>query len=431
MEIEMHLLESDGKISYRANEVIKNVKSINKNIPIVKECGKNMVEFGCYPTVNTISPALDMINSIEVTNEYLEKNNLHFYPFATYPGKIKSKFTESGTYNIKKKIFGDSFNIAPRVTSMHHHYSLPKGVFDTNKKRLRLFKQSKLKRSLINSYNLEIALDPVLTLFTQSSPFFEGKYLAKDSRLVTYRGGKKLRYPEGLYANHRSLGHLPSYVHNQTDLMLQNKRKQIMMKRLIKKADPKADFDKIYPTKLDIGWTPVKVNKHGTLEQRGMDMNLLSTLFSVSTMIKYSLRKIQREFIEIIPTDFGLSNAFKEENGLMYIPPHGTILNLQKASAYDGLANKTLYEYSKRYLNFTKSIIPKKYQTLIKPISEMIESKKTMSDRILSYSKRKGYMKGDGKISTKGSKAVALYSNSLFEKDLNRIKKKLSYISNL
>jgi carboxylate-amine ligase len=430
MEIEMHLIDDKGSISFEAPNVIESIQNTLPEIPITKECGKNMIEFGCYPTVNTISPAIEMIESIELTNEILERSNLHFYPFATYPGKFEPQYTDSSTYKIKEKIFGEKFNLATKVTGFHHHYTLPKGVFDSTNKELRLLKQSKLKRSMINSYNFEISIDPILTTFTQSSPFFDGVNIAKDSRMVIYRGGKKLKYPNGLYGKQRLLGYLQNYSMTQTDLMTSLRKRQLRMKRLIQKVDKKADFDKIYPTKLDIGWNPVKINKHGTLEQRGMDMNLLSILFSVSTMIKYSLRKIQREFIEVIPADYGLKSSFKIDNGILYIPPFATVNNLQKRSAYDGLASKSMYEYTKRFLNFSKTIITKKYHPLLKPVNDMVDSRKTISDQVFSYAKRKGFV-DDGKISQEGAKSLALYSNKLFEKDITDIKKKLEYISNL
>lgn len=431
MEIEMHLLDNNGNISNESKKIIEKVKDVNEKIPITKECGQNMIEFGCYPNINTISPALELVDSIETANDILEKNDLKFYPFATYPGKFNPVFNSSTTYDIKQKLFGERFAIAPTVTGFHHHYTLPKGIFNQKEKNLRLFKDSKLKRSLINSYNLEISIDPLLTLFTQSSPFYQGKLFAKDSRVVVYRGGKKLQYVNSLYGGKfRTLGNLQSYVHTQTDLMLSLRRKYLKMRRLVKSIDKKIKFDEVYPYPLEIGWNPVKINKHGTLEQRGMDMNLLSNLFGVSTMLKYNLRKIQREYIEVIPADNGLEEAFKVEGGVMYIPPYSTVLNLQKRSAYQGFQSQSIYKYAKKFFNYSKSIVPRKYQTLLRPIEEMIENKKTVSDNIMAYAKRKGFIQ-DGNISQNNARDLALYSNELFLKDNKIIKDKLGSIRDL
>ena len=77
---------------------------------------------------------------------------------------------------------------------------------------------SKLKQSMLSCYNFEIAIDPIITLFTQSSPFVDGEYLAKDSRMVIYRGGGKLKYSKGLYSSHQQFGALPPYKQTATDL---------------------------------------------------------------------------------------------------------------------------------------------------------------------------------------------------------------------
>ena len=34
------------------------------NTEILKECGRNMIEFGCYPSINTYNPALEIIESM-------------------------------------------------------------------------------------------------------------------------------------------------------------------------------------------------------------------------------------------------------------------------------------------------------------------------------------------------------------------------------
>ena len=53
---------------------------------------------------------------------------------------------------------------------------------------------------MIDSYNMCIALDPVLIGLTQCSPFVQGNHYGKDSRVIVYRGGKKLRFMNGTYA---------------------------------------------------------------------------------------------------------------------------------------------------------------------------------------------------------------------------------------
>ncbi len=425
-EVEMHILKASGRMSYKGFDLVNKVKEKYPEVDVVKECGKNMLELGCYPNINSYNPAMEMIKSIEKVMEVAKENKLRIFPFSTYPGKIKTRFTPdtTGKYKIQEKIFGkDKFALATKVVGFHHHYAFPKGVFDNEKKELKLLVDSKLKRSLINCYNFEIAIDPILTLLTQSSPFFEGRILAKNSRILVYRGGKKLDYP-GLYDKLQLLGGLPPYKQTQVDLDNSLKLRETKWQKLVEEANPKANFKEIYPHNLDISWNPVKINKHGTLEQRGLDINYMSTMFAVSALIKFSLRKIQREFIEVIPADNGMNDSFIIRNGIMYIPPHTYVRNnLQRASVYEGFANKELYEYTKRFFRLAKSSVPKFYLPLLKKIEAMIKKKRSLSDEMLTLARRKGWVNKKGKISRRKAKRFACYYSDKFEKDLIETKK--------
>ncbi len=425
LETEMHVINSKGKISYKGLELIDAVKKQFPEVEIVKECGQNMIEFGTYPDINAYNPALEILESIEKTIKVAKKLNLRIYPFATYPGKIEEKLTSSdGLYKIQEKIFGkEKFSYAVKAVGFHNHYTMPKGVFDFEKKDLKLLVNSKLKRSLLHSYNFLIAIDPILTLFTQSSPFFENTLLAKDSRMLIYRGGKKLAYP-GLYSNTQQLGGLPPYKQTATDLIRSLSRRQLRWKKLVKNVSPEFDFDKKYPNKLIISWNPVKVNRHGTLEQRGMDMNYISIVLACSALIKFALRKIQRDFIEVLPADVGIKNPFKINNGIMFIPPHTHVrVKLQKASAYEGFENDELYSYTKSFMKFIKPLMPDFYKPLIKKIDLMIKKRKSTSDEIIAYAIRNELLSKYETITDKGASKIALHFSKKFEKDLEKTKK--------
>lgn len=432
LEAEFHLIDDKGRISYNSDAIINTIKDIKEGVFVVKEIGKSVIEFGSYPGVPAYNPSLDLIESVEKTIELCTSNGLMLFPFGSYPGRFKIKLRNDKKYLIQKKILGkERILITGGVAGFHHHYTLPKGVFDENLKILKTLKKSKIKRTLISSYNFEIAADPSLTLFTQSSPFYQGMYFAKDTRLIVYRGGRNLGYPNGVYGNLQMLGALPPYKQTLTDLKSSLKRRWVRWYKEIKKADPSIDFDNLYPFKLDITWNPVKINKHGTLEQRGMDINYLSIIVAVTTLLKYCLKKIQQEFIEVVPADFGIDEAFKLENGILYIPPHTYVREkLQNWSAYKGYDNKGVTEYAKRLYSFAKSVTPKRYHNIIQPVYDMIDEKKSISDRILQYAKYKGFLNGE-KICNSDAAELALYYAQQLPNDLSQTKKKLEKISSL
>ena len=426
LETELHVIDDEGNLSYEGFNLITLIKKKYPEINVVKECGQNMIETGCYPHMNAYNPAIEMMSTIEKIIEVAKENKLRIYSFGTYPGKTESRFTPdpTGTYKIQEKIFGaEKFSLATKAIGFHHHYALPKGVFDYEKKNLKLLIDSKLKRSLLNCYNFEIAIDPILTLLTQSSPFFEGKLLAKDSRMLIYRGGKKLAYP-GLYSNFQQVGALPPYKQTETDLMRSIKRRKYRWNKAVKKVDKTVNIDQMYVSELDISWNPVKINKHGTLEQRGMDMNYISIVLGVSVLLKSCLKKIQRDFIEVIPSDIGIKDSFKLQNGIMYIPPHIFVREqLQKKSAYQGFDDDTLYEYTKRFYRFAKSLTPEIYKPLLKNIENMIRERKSVSDEIVSFARREEMINDRGEISQKDARIIALHFSKKFECDLKETKK--------
>lgn len=426
LEVELFLIDNKGDISYKGDDIFKKIQKRYPKIEIVKECGKNMIEIGCYPSVNSYNPALEIIDSIEHVIKVAKENNLHVYPFGTYPGNVEAKFTsdKSGRYKIKEKIFGkEKFALATKVIGFHHHYTLPRGIFNYETKNLKLLVNGKIKRSLLNSYNFQIAIEPILTLFTQSSPFFQSKLLAKDSRMLVYRGGKKLKYP-GLYSKYQQLGALPPYKQTETDLIRSLKSRQIRWKNLIKKIDPNIDPDKLYACNLEISWNPIKINKHGTLESRGMDMNYMSVLLGVSSLIKFCLKKIQRDFIEVSPSDMGITDSFIIRKGILFVPPHTHVREvLQKASAYEGFKNKELYEYSKKFFRFAKYLVPDYYCPLLEKIESMIENRESVSDEITKFAKNKKLIDSRDKLSKKNARIISLHFSKKFEIDLKNTKK--------
>ncbi|MFC1691300.1 hypothetical protein ACFL0W_03900 [Nanoarchaeota archaeon] len=432
LEVEFSLLDQNGKVSNKAFDLISALKHINENLVVKKEVGKNMIEFGCFPGIKPYDPSLNLIRSLENAYELCQSNDLHIYPFATYPGKFDPIISKDARHDIKKKILGEeNMKIAGRVCGFHHHYCLPKGMFDDKTKSLKLIKKSKIKNTLVASYNFEIAVDPVLALFTQSSPFYQGEKIAKDSRLVVYRGGKKLKYMNGLYSHHQQFGALPPYKHTITDLLHSFSKRVGRWKSEVNRVNPKVNFKDIYPHDLSISWNPVKINSLGTLEQRGMDVNFLSILIAVTVLLKHCLKKIQREFIIALPTDFGIEESFKIENDMLFLPPHSYVRNkLQKWSTYQGYNKKEMYNHAKKFFSLAKSVTPKSYNKIIQPVVEMLDNKKSMSDKIFSYAKQKGYL-NEGKINNKDAAELALHYSKQFYKDLHTTKLKLEKVSML
>jgi len=415
VEFELFTLDEHGRMVNNAEKLIKRVKATAPHIEVIKECGMNMLEINSFPHTDIPDIMLKTLDDFELVLHCAEKENLILYSYGTYPGSFSPKMSKDKGYKIKEQIFGKNrFPIAARCIGLHCHYSLPWGVFDPVKKVIKHLVNSKNKQSMVNTYNLFIAMDPALTTFAQSSPFYQGKFLGKDSRVIVYRGGDILKYPEGLYTNYQDLGMLQPYKVTGTDLLQIIRHRFDYWNSILKKVDINLKVFLKHGSILDTTWNPVKISSHGTIEHRGMDINHPRLIIALATIIEHVSRLVQEKFVQVLPSDIGLTEPFKKEGNVIYIPPHTHVrFNLQVKSAYKGLEDKDVYNYCKGLLKLGRSCIPKNRLPLIEPLEKMLKQKMTVSDIILKDAKRMGV---DKIISNKQAAELALkHSKDLFK----------------
>jgi hypothetical protein len=415
-ETECFILNEEGEID-NSDILLKKAKAAK--LPAKKECVKGMIEMICMPNTKLSSTSIGLIKNLITLTDIAEKDGFSLFPFASYPGQNDPVLRKSSWYEAQKKILGEShFRKAGLCCGFHQHYALPRGIYSDKRKFLEYKINSKVKRTFLDSYNLLNAADPILTLFLQSSPYVNNWFFAKDSRMLLYRGGKKLRYEQGVYSKRQFFGGLSPYKQTLRDLISTIRRRHNTWRRLmfLSGFDPEK-FDKNNDA-LKFAWNPVKVNSKGTLEYRGGDMNYLSVILAVSTMIKFVLRKIQQDFLLVVPLDMELKDAFRIENNVLFIPPHSQVRKeLQPASAYEGFNNDRLYTYASAFFRFAKKYIYKDYRKMIAPVKKMIDSKESVSDTIIKKVKQGGY--GEN-IPPEFAKEMALFYSAKFKKDLIR-----------
>lgn len=420
LEAEFFILDKKGKIVDKADLILKKLNKKNKIVgsEIVKEVGKSMIEVGSYPHESSIDTIQSLIKNIKTLIYVADAEGLRLCPLGAYPGKFNPKIRNDDRYKTKEKLIGKRrFAQSGTVCGFHLHSELPWGVFDKKKLKLKKLINSKNKESLVNAYNFLIAADPAITTFMQSSPFYQGKMLGKDSRILVYRGSQELEHPEALYYNFPQFGGLPSYKHTGTNIITLIEQKHKEWFKLLENLNiTKANFPK-YKSVLDVGWTPVKVNAHGTLEQRGMDMNHILIILSVSILLRRVLSAIQDQNYKVEASDIAIKEPFKLENEIIYIPPDIYVKNeLQKASAFEGLENENLWYYCKRLLWLAKLLDKKSDNSVLANLEKMIEERKTVADQIIERAKELGYKKSDKELAPEIAAQIALeHSKRLFE----------------
>lgn len=420
LEVEFFILDKNGKMIDKADYLLNKMKKKNRNpgSEIIKEVGKSMIEVGSYPHESSIDTMQALIKNIKSLLYTAEEEGLKICPLGTYPGKFTPKIRRDVRYKSQEMILGKKrFRKAGRACGFHLHSELPWGVFDKKKLKLKKLINSKNKESLVNAYNFLIAVDPAIATFMQSSPFYQGKYLGKDSRMIIYRGSQELEYPDSLYYNYPEFGGLPSYKHTGTNIidLIEQKHKQWL--KLLKEAGVKKNNIPDYKSVLDIGRAPVKVNSHGTLEQRGMDMNHLLIILSISVVLRRILRAIQDDHFKIISSDVAIKEPFKLEKKTIYIPPDIYVKNeLQKACAYKGFSNEAIWYYCKRLLWLAKLLYKKERSDMFKNLEQMIEERKTVSDRIIEQAKKLGHNDLNKELPNDIAAQIALeHSKQLFQ----------------
>lgn len=422
-EVELFTIDKQGYVIPAADELLKKAKK-DKNITIKKECAKNMTEIASYPSGNIPDTMVHLLRELEYLVSVADKEGVLLLPLGTYPGKFNPVMRGDRQYKIKESIFGKNrWKIGGRCSGFHCHYGLPKGIFDSQLRVLKMVVRSKIKDSFVNSYNFLIAADPALACFMQSSPFYQGRHLGKDSRMIMYRGGDALRNEDGLYANFEEFGGLPHYKPTALDIMDIITTRYETWKAYVKKLELNIKVLSIYGSVLDTAWGPLKINPHGTLEARGMDVNHPIFIAGVGTMIKYILRKLQEEFYTVVPSEIGIKEPFKVEGDIIYIPPFSYVRNeLQGLSAYKGLESDAIYNYCRRFLKFSQSVMPANFLKLTEPFGEMLKKRKTVSDEILEHARRRGFRKGQ-EISSGLAAEIALHHSGRLLKEIISTKK--------
>lgn len=428
LEIEVQTLDKKGYMSNSADTIINECKKSGGNIKVTKEFTKNVIEIQSLPRVKVQNTLLNAMETLQEVIKMAEDQGLLIYPLCVYPGRFKPKYTRGKYFRFKSRYIHDPSitHLETRRTAFHFHYALPRGVFDHKKKFLKMQIKSKIKQTLLDSYNLAIAMDPALVTLFQPSPILDGRYIAKDSGAIFQRSGKHLpRSDLAIYNRHPIFGGLPIYKHTIADLIYTINRRYKKVKEIVRKNNLDRSIQKRYKRVLDYSWHAVRINKIGTLEHRTMDMNHPKYVIAGTVLLKYIHRKVQQDFLRVIPSDVGISHPFKQEGDKLHIPPHTYVRKkLQRWSVCEGFERKEILNYTRRLFSFGKRCTPPKFYPAIRPFERMIERKKSVSDVMMRKLEKWGYGKDDV-IPDEVCAKLALSSCRQLYKEIEQSKKKI------
>ena len=415
IEFEIFTLDQNGYIVNGADKVINRVRATYPEVSIQREAGTSMIEVITLPSREVPDIMVQALSDFEKVVECATKEGIILYAYGTYPGTYPAEFHSGRKFAAQEQLFGKQrFGITARVAGLHIHCSLPKGVFDSVEKVIKPLIANQKKHSLVNLYNLYIAMDPALTTFTQCSPFYQGKRLGKDSRVIMYRGGKELDSPNGLYANYPQFGALPDYKSTNTDILHMIQERAIEWSDMVMKIGQRILLRSKHGSILDATWNPVKINANGTMEARGMDMNHPDIILAIAIIFKYIVKAVQEDFLQVVPSDIGVNEPFKKVGNIIYIPPFSHVSHiLQKAAAYEGLENDGVFTYCASLVKLAKKYIPEAKIILLKPLEDMLKNRQTASDHIIAKAKEMGF--GDELTNSQAAQLALSLSQDLYD----------------
>ncbi len=415
IESEFMILDSSGRVANDADAILKASGNAVK-----KECAKNMLEIDALPSRAAGGTMQNTLDRTQQLLDVMEKTEHNLYFCGTYPGKFTPVMRTEEPYNVKREIFGERFPIAGRCIGFHCHYTLPRGMLDYLSRRLKIFVKSKISQSLIGSYNMIIAMDPALTAFAQSSPYYQGKMYGKDARMMFYRGSRIFGV-DGLYTDYQDFGALPEYKHTLVDIMHLVEDRFREWTVLVRRLGINVKTLALYGSVLDTNWSPVKINPIGTFEVRGMDMSRFETLASLSAVIKYVLKSINENYITVVDSDIAIKEPFRVEGHRIFIPPYSYVHNiLQRDSALYGMQSPSMRFYCSRLLKLAAKTMPRNRRKFLRPLKRMIDRKCTLSDEIILKARRMGYR---DTISDRGAAELALKISGGVQKDIEKTRR--------
>ncbi|MEC4986586.1 MAG: glutamate-cysteine ligase family protein [Oscillatoria sp. PMC 1068.18] len=250
-------------------------------------------------------------NLPELTQEYLDllqiclqvgrELNLRLYPLSTYPLHTNPVIRNQPNYHLQVRTVGPGrFDNAAKCTGTHVHWELPPGSVDRTVG-IAYNCDPEARAELLNMYNLLTALDTALIALSRACPFYEGRVTGKAMRTVHYRGSEYFGW-EGVYTYLQPVGGLLPYASTIEELVeILFNRYYTWLQAMDLAGVPRSMFVNSGGELLTAGWNPLRINKQGTLELRGMDSNYPEITLGLVALVVDTAYRVRREGLKVTP----------------------------------------------------------------------------------------------------------------------------------
>jgi carboxylate-amine ligase len=311
---------------------------------ITPEFVLGLVEVNTSPVYNLSDLEREYARNLEMALRTASSLGLRLYPLGTYPLPLRPVARDGLDYRVQVGTVGpERFVDAGRCAGTHLHLELQPGTVDTMAA-ISATASTTAREEALNVYNLATALDPALISLTRSCPFFEGRATGLAVRTVHYRGNAAFGW-EGVYTELSQVGALLPYANDSEHLIKQQfDRYEAWLAAMDRAGVERRYFAEAGGDLLRPAWNPVRLNRQGTLELRGMDSNFPEVTLTATAMILGAAERVRSEDLRVAP-EKGV-RTFEVTGDVLRVPDF-ELLNgeLLHAAVTGGMQDETVATY--------------------------------------------------------------------------------------
>ncbi|CAN5651686.1 hypothetical protein BH18ACT11_BH18ACT11_23310 [soil metagenome] len=328
LEQEFFLVEESGRPSERADEFLRSCQAMTKEESGSAACFApefvlGLVEVNTPPVYTLSDLEREYARNLEVAVRAARSLGLRLYPLGTYPLPLDPAAREGLDYRVQVSTVGpERFVDAGRCAGTHLHLELQAGTVDAGVG-ISATASGAAREEVLNTYNLATALDPALVALTRSCPYFEGRATGLAVRTVHYRGDAFFGW-QGVYTNLPEVGALMPYADDAEHLIKQQfDRYEAWLAAMDRAGVERRQFAEAGGDVLRPAWNPVRLNRQGTLELRGMDSNYPDVTLTACALALGAADRVRRDGLEVVPDE--RANYFEVTGDVLRVPDFGRL----------------------------------------------------------------------------------------------------------
>jgi len=352
LEQEFFLVENSGRPSERADEFLERCREQSGGPAcFAPEFVLSLVEINTPPVLTLYDLECEYAQNLRLALSTARSLGLRLYPLGTYPLPLEPAVRDGLDYRVQVSTVGpERFVDAGRCAGTHLHLELQAGTVDEGAG-ISATASAAAREEVLNIYNLATALDPALVALTRSCPYFEGRKTGLAVRTVHYRGSASFGW-EGVYTDLPKVGALLPYADDAEHLIRQQfDRYKAWLTAMDRAGVERRLFAEAGGDLLRPAWNPVRLNRQGTLELRGMDSNYPEVTLAAAALILGAAERIRQDGLEVVPDD-GV-RAFEVTGDVLRVPGFGRLDGeLLYAAVTGGASDETVAAYLDSILEF-------------------------------------------------------------------------------